>query len=104
MIIQINSDNNVTIHPNFNAEISELLTTKLSRFSDQITRIEIHFSDQNGQKGGVKDKKCNLEARLEGRQPIVVTEINDTLGQAATGAIEKMKAALTTVVEKSRNH
>jgi ribosome-associated translation inhibitor RaiA len=104
MIIQINSDNNITVHPKFEAELDELLTTKLSRFVDHITRIEVHFSDENGQKGGGNDKKCKLEARMEGRQPIVVTDINDTLGQSASGAIEKMKAALTTVVEKARNH
>lgn len=104
MTIQVNSDNNVTIHPNFNAELNELVSTKLNRFTDQITRIEFHFSDQNGQKSGVNDKKCKMEARMQGRQPIVVSEINNTLGQSAIGAIEKMKAALTTVVEKARSH
>lgn len=30
-----------------------------------ITRIEVHFGDENGEKFGKNDKRCLLEARLQ---------------------------------------
>lgn len=104
MIIQINTDNNVTVHEAFGAELNERITEKLHRFAGQLTRIEVHLSDENGNKEGQKDKRCLLEARMEGMQPIVVTEMNDTLIQAVNGAIIKMRAALDSAVGKVRNH
>ena len=104
MIIQINTDNNVTVHEAFGAELNERITEKLHRFVGQLTRVEIHLSDENGSKEGQKDKRCLMEARMEGMQPIVVTDMDDTLTQAVNGAIIKMKAALDSAVGKVRNH
>ncbi len=104
MIIQINTDNNITVHEAFQTELNDKITEKLHRFAGQLTRVEVHFSDENGSKEGQKDKRCLMEARMEGMQPIVVTEMHDTLIQAVNGAIIKMKAALDTAVGKVRNH
>ncbi len=104
MIIQINTDNNLTVHEAFNAELDERIKEKLHRFAGQLTRVEVHLSDENGSKEGQKDKRCLMEARMEGMQPIVVTDMNDTMMQAVNGAIVKMKAALDTAVGKVRNH
>ncbi len=104
MLVQINTDNHVTVHEAFGSEIEALLNDKLSRFGTQITRIEVHLSDENSHKGGVQDKRCLLEARLEGMDPIVVTEMNDTLIQAINGAITKLKSAIQTVRGKAETH
>lgn len=104
MIIQINTDNNLTVHNEFNAELDERIKEKLQRFAGQLTRVEVHLSDANGSKDGQKDKRCLMEARMEGMQPIVVTDMNDTMMQAVNGAIIKMKAALDSAVGKVRNH
>ena len=79
MIIQINTDNNLTVHESFNAELDERIKEKLQRFAGQLTRIEVHLSDENGSKEGQKDKRCLMEARMEGMQPIVVTDMDKTL-------------------------
>lgn len=34
-----------------------------------ISRVEVHLSDEDGKKGGQNDKRCMMEARLDGRQP-----------------------------------
>lgn len=104
MIIQINTDNNLTVHEAFNAELDERIKEKLQRFAGQLTRVEVYLSDENGSKDGQKDKRCVMEARMEGMQPIVVTDMNDTMMQAVNGAIIKMKAALDSAVGKVRNH
>ena len=104
MTIQINTDKNLSVHEGFEAQLDDLLSEELSRFSEHITRLEVHLSDENGDKQGQNDKRCMIEARIEGRQPIAVTERANDYELAVSGAIEKLKASLDTIVGKLRIH
>lgn len=104
MQIQFNTDNNVAGDEALDQSIREILEHQLARFSQQITRLEVHLSDQDGSKSGADDKRCLLEARLQGLQPIAVTNDAGSKIQAVRGATEKMKAALTTTIGKLRKH
>jgi ribosome-associated translation inhibitor RaiA len=104
MTIQINTDKNLTVHESYSAKIHGLLSEELSRYSENITRLEVHLSDENGNKDGINDMRCMIEARLEGRQPIAVKEAANTVDQAINGAIEKLKSVLTSLLEKLSNH
>ena len=104
MTIQINTDNNLSIHEAFGNKLEDLLSEDLSRFSDHITRLEVHLSDDNGSKDAINDKRCLLEARLEGRQPIVVTQVANDYEQAVHGAIDKLKSSLDTILGRMRSH
>jgi len=103
MTIQINTDKNLSVHEAFEAQLDSLLTEELSRFSERITRLEVHLSDENGNKQGLNDKRCMIEARIEGRQPIAVTDRANDYERAVSGAIEKLKTSLTTIVGKLRH-
>lgn len=103
MTIQLNADNNLHIHAGFAEKLTDMLNDELSRFSEHITRIEVHISDENGSKEGPDDKRCMLEARLEGRQPIAVTAHGDTYELALNASIDKITASLDTVMGKMRN-
>lgn len=104
MTIQINTDNNLNVHEAFGSKLDDLLSEELSRFSEHITRLEVHLSDENGSKDGLNDKRCLLEARLEGRQPIVVTERANDYELAVSGAIKKLKTSLDKIVGKLKHH
>ncbi len=104
MTIQLNTDNNLSVHEPFGTRLDDLLSEELSRFSEHITRLEVHLSDENGFKDGINDKRCLLEARLEGRQPMAVTALADTYELAVNSAIDKLKAALDTILGRLRNH
>lgn len=104
MTIQINTDHNLSVHEAFGNKLEDLFSEELSRFSEHITRLIVHLSDENGSKHGINDKKCLLEARLEGRQPIVVTEEANDYEQAVHGAIKKLKSSLDTITGKLKNH
>ena len=104
MTIQINADKNLVVHEAFGNKLEDLLSEELSRFSEHITRLEIHLSDENGSKHGLNDKRCLLEARLEGRQPIVATHVANDYELALHGAIDKLKSSLTTITGRLRNH
>jgi ribosome-associated translation inhibitor RaiA len=104
MTIQFNTDKNITASEELRVPLIALISEELDRFSQHITRLEVHLSDENGPKGGLNDIRCLLEARLEGRQPIVVTKNANTLEQAVEGALEKLKTSLNTIVGRLRNH
>ncbi len=104
MTIQFNTDK--TIHGDkrqqdyFSAQIAK----ELEYFQSHITRVEAHLTDENGNKPGVHDIRCLLEARLEGRKPVAVSNQADTIEKAVTGAVHKLKTSLQTTIEKIRNY
>jgi ribosome-associated translation inhibitor RaiA len=101
LLIQINTDHNINGAEKLRDTLIHLLNTELSRYSSQITRIEVHLADEDGDtKDGKNDIRCILETRLEGRRPIAVTNHADTWYSAAEGAINKLKASLETIVGK----
>lgn len=103
MKIQINTGKNLTVHAEYGNELEVLLKKELSRYSEHITRLEVHLSDENGNKESQNDKKCLLEARLEGRQPLAVTATSNTYDQAVKSAVGKLKALLDTIIGKLRD-
>ena len=64
MQIQINTDKNIEGSARMTAYFTDTLEDSLSRFSEQITSIQVHVSDENAHKEGGDDKRCLLEARL----------------------------------------
>lgn len=104
MIIQFNTDNNIEGSERLNAYFTTTLSEALSRFNNHITRLEVHLTDENGRKEGKNDQRCLIEARLEGLQPIAVTNSADTIEQAVRGATDKLKNSLETVLGRLKNH
>ncbi|TCC98897.1 HPF/RaiA family ribosome-associated protein [Pedobacter frigidisoli] len=104
MTIQLNTDKNLTIHQEYEDKINTQITEALSRFSYLITRLEVHLSDENGSKDGLEDKRCLLEVRITGKEPIAVTNLGNTYDLAITGALTKLKSKLETVAGKMKAH
>lgn len=104
MTIQLNADKNLNIHEAFAEQLKELLTGELSNFDEEITRLEVHLSDQNGAKEGQLDKRCMIEARLEGRQPIAVTANADTHEKSVAAATGKLKNSLGSIFGRLKKH
>jgi ribosome-associated translation inhibitor RaiA len=104
MKIQFNTDKTISGDENQEDYFTSLIAEKLNRFQSHITRIEVHLSDENGKKEGPNDIQCILEARIEGRDPIAVTCDADTAKNAVSGAIDKVKASLETILGRIQNH
>ena len=94
MQIQVNTDHNIEGHEPFASRVRSVVESALDRFSDRITRVEVHVSDENGSKSGPADKRCVMEARLEGRQPTAVTHHGETVDQAVDGAADKLASSI----------
>ena len=102
MIILINTDKNIDGSERTSKYFSGVIESTLERFNEHITRIEAHLSDENSQREGPDDKRCMIEARVKGLQPIAVTHKAESLEEAVVGAAEKMKTMLETTLAKSR--
>ena len=94
MQIQFNTDKNVILNEEQITSSTSIIQEELSRFSSQITRMEIHLSDEDGDKDGLNDIRCMVEARLAGMKPIAVINNANTHEQAIMGAIDKLKTSL----------
>ena len=104
MQIQIHTDSNIDGGEKLIARFSSVVEGALERFSDRITRVKIHLSDQNAGKSGQDDKRCMMEARLEGRQPITVTHQAASLDQAVDGAAHKLTRLIEGTLGRLHDH
>ena len=98
MQIQVNTDKTVNRHAGLDDHVQSVVSNALHRFGEQITRVEVHLSDNLGQKSADGDNKCLMEARVTGQQPIVASDHAATLHQAISGAAEKLKRAIDSAV------
>jgi ribosome-associated translation inhibitor RaiA len=108
MKIQLNTDVHIDGTEALAAQVSATVAQALARYSEHVTRVEVHLSDENGgktgQHGGQHDQRCMLEARLEGRQPVAVTHHAATLDQAVHGAAQKLAHLLDSTFGRLHDH
>ena len=104
MLIEINTDNHIEGKERMETFFSDALKTSLKRFEEKITRLEVHLGDENSEKFGLNDKRCMIEARVAGHNPIAVTHHADTIEKAVAGATDKIKKVLDTTFDKMRTH
>lgn len=98
MKIQINTDDNIQGRETLAEEVSTTVESALRRYKEQITRVEVHLGDENAGKSGQRDKRCTVEARLEGRQPVAATALAPTLPLAVQAAADKLARLLDTQI------
>ncbi|MEM9167740.1 MAG: HPF/RaiA family ribosome-associated protein [Planctomycetota bacterium] len=80
--------------------IRETLASTLEHLADRITRVEVHLGDENAHKPGPADKRCLVEARPKGLDPIAIEVHGEDYYDALSEAAGKLKRALTTRFDK----
>jgi ribosome-associated translation inhibitor RaiA len=103
MQIQVNSDNHIQSSIRLEEWVRTTVESALERYEEDLTRIEVHLRDENGDKPGPHDKRCQMEARPKGHQPISVTHKAPSLDQAVEGAATKLEHALEHLFGKLRS-
>lgn len=107
MHIQITPDHNIKGSFEFLADtdnFEKIVQETLNHFKKYITKVEIHFTDENASKTGFEDKRCLIEARIRGLKPIIVTHHANNLLLALDGATEKLKHSLDHTFGKMKQH
>jgi len=94
MQIQINTDNHVEGSEELTRDVESMVEGALGRFSEWITRVEVQLSDEDGPKNHGNAKRCVMEARPEGHQPLSVSHQGATMDQALKGCIKKLERVL----------
>jgi ribosome-associated translation inhibitor RaiA len=102
MQIQVHSDNHIEGSARLIDWVSATLSSQLERFEEDLTRVMVHLHDDNAGKSGADDKRCLIEARPKGHQPISVTHKAASVDFAVDGAIEKLHHALEHLYGKLR--
>ena len=100
MQIQVYTDHTTDGRQAVIDHVQGVVEDAVSHFSDHITRVEVHLSDENGTKAGSDDKRCMMEARVEKRHPIAVTHHAATMDEAINGAAGKLKRSLSHDLER----
>ena len=92
MQTQIRTDHNIEGSEALIDRVRGVVEDALSAFSDRITSVDVHLSNQNSDhhEDGNDSMRCMIEARLEGHQPLAVTDQSATLDQAVDGATDKL--------------
>jgi len=88
----------------FVSRVKASVAEGLRRFAPHLTRVEVHLEDLNADKGGAADKRCVIEARPQGHQPVVVTHQAPTVPLALDGAVEKARKALDRALAARTDH
>lgn len=95
MKIELNTDHNVEGSEALVQMVEAQVQSALERFEDRLTRVEVHLGHESGEKNNSDaDKRCLVEARPAGMQPVVVTDFAGTLEDAVVGATRKMQSLL----------
>ncbi len=96
MQIQVNTDDQIQGGESLAQWVQDEAGTRLTRFGDNITRLEVFLTDLDGGKSGIHDKRCRLEARVAGRPPVSVTAEADKMAGAFIDAVDKLIRLLDT--------
>lgn len=94
MQVMVNSGKHVDSSMALKTDIRSRVRDKLQRYEEHLTRIEIHLSDENALKSGPQDKRCKVEARMKGRDPLTVSYDACEMQLAIDGAMNKLTSVL----------
>lgn len=94
MQIQINTDHTIEGRESLGAHIRGVVENTLGHLALHVTRVEVHVAGENGAKTVGDDKRCTMEARLEGRPPAAVTHHAASVHDAVTGAADKLASLI----------
>jgi hypothetical protein len=104
MQIQVSTDPNIRDNETFMGHVAGNLRAALNGFNARITSVEVHFSDEVGQKHGGLDKRCLLEVRTAHHRPVALGYTSETIEQALSGATKEMQRLLESTLGRPHNH
>ena len=100
MLIQVNSNNSLSLNEKTINWATQEVETSLEHFTDRITRVEVHLNDVNSDKNNEPDKYCSITARVEGLQLLATHHEAASLEQAISGALSKLETQLDRQIGK----
>ena len=103
MLIQFSTDHHIGHHPSLHGHVDALVRKTLHPFRSHITRVDVHLTDENAHANHANDKRCVMEARLDGVQPLVVTATASNVAAVLDAASRKLRRSVVRVEAKRRS-
>lgn len=103
MQIQVHTDGNVDGAVEFEEHVRTTISSRLLRFTDDVTRVDVHLADESAGRSTGDDKRCMIEARLAWHSPVTVTCHSSTVDGALSEAAGKIVTVLSREVDR-RGH
>jgi len=100
MKILVNSDSPIAMDARRAKYIVGEASELLDRFSDRLTRVDIHIEDVDRGKTGKVDKRCFVEVRPTRMKPVVASAQTKDLETSVNQAMRKIVRALNTTLGK----
>jgi uncharacterized small protein (DUF1192 family) len=104
MQVQVNTSNGIENKDTLELWATDYLNEALARFGQDITRVEVQLRDTSNSKSGAGDKRCMLEARITGREPVAATHHAATQDEAFRGATQRLIHLLDHTLGKLDRH
>lgn len=100
MLITIHTDNHIQGREDVAQTVEDMVAEAIGDFSEWITRVEVHLSDENAGKGGADDKRCVIDAHPKGSAHIASHHNSGTVKEAIEGSLEKLTTMLQKIHDK----
>jgi hypothetical protein len=104
MQVQVNTSNGIENKDTLERWASDFLNDALERFRQDITRVEVQLRDTSSGKNSGDDKRCTLEARIAGREPVAATHHAPSQDEAFRGATQRLIHVLEHTLGKLDRH
>lgn len=104
MLVHVRTDNHIAGRERLANYITSVVEDSLSHFQQRITRVEVHLSDANGHKPGADDKRCVMEARLEGQRPLAVSHSSGSVDEAINATVGKLRRLVSDTLRRKRDN
>ena len=103
MQIQVHTNDNIQGGESLIRWAQDEAAAKLARFREHVTRVELFLSDVDAGKSGVDDKRCVIEARPAGRQPVAATAEAAKVADAVAAALDKLVRSLGDDITRAKD-
>ena len=103
MLIQVRTDNHLPNTEEFADRVRDEVEGAFGdRYHGQVRRVEVYVQDINGHKHGV-DKRCSIEASLDGHAPVTAEHKAPSVDEAVSGAVDKILRGLEHTLGRLRD-
>lgn len=104
MQVQVHADDSIQGGDSLAQWATEEINTKLARLKEYVVRVEVFLTAVDALKAtGGPGKKCVLETRANGRQPIAVNAEAEKVKDAFNAALDKLRRAVESDLDKVRD-
>jgi len=84
--------------------IEKQIAHALRHHENRFTRVDVHVHDDKAGRRGDADKRCVIEARPAGADPLAVEDHGEEFYATVAGAAKKLERAAQHFVDRHRTH